>query len=145
MRSLDTQHTCPHIEAGEGRALHSDAVTCCWRLGLLTVFTQIVRFHPETRWGEQGMICRIRWTKSDASGGERERKCWGDETKSRKWPGSCHYLWIIILILSRLSHDSPTLSLASSGPGICCWEPMTRLKRVNKPIRSQQRNYLPLI
>ena len=144
MRSLDTQHTCLHIEAGEGRAVHSDAVTCCWRLGLLTVFTQIVRFHPETCWGEQGDDLQDQVNK-EWRFGKRERKCWGDETKSRKWPGSCHYLWIIILILSRLSHDSPTLSLASSGPGICCWEPMTRLKRVNKPIRSQQRNYLPLI
>ena len=40
MRSLDTQHTCPHIEAGEGgeSCLVSDAVTCCWRLGLFAVY-----------------------------------------------------------------------------------------------------------
>ena len=71
-----TAHMSPHWGWG-GRG----ELSCEWRRDLLLtpgsircVFTQIVRFHPETCWGgSRGMICRIRWTKSDASGGEREK------------------------------------------------------------------------
>ena len=85
------------------------------------------------------MICRIRWTKSDASERTASRwrgKCCDDERQkagSRLW--SCHYLRIIILILSRLSRDSPALSAASSGPrNDGCWDSLITNKKLDKEI-----------
>ena len=121
----DTQHTClQHCWGGGRRPWRHDS--------LLTLSVYLLKYHLDSWRGIGGMmmmICRIRWTKTDAServgvGGKVLRR-W--ETKSRKSLGSRHYLRIIILILSRLSRDTPALSAASSGARYfdCCWDLQT--------------------
>ena len=150
MRSLDTQHTCPHIEAGEGRALQrvtpwlaADARVYSLFLLKLLDFIQRRAEGAAGGWfagsGEQRVTLREERERESV---EAMRQKAGSGPGLVTTYGSLYWY----CLASRMTARHYLRPLPDLGYDRCCrsqWRGLNSLNQTNKPIRNRHRNCPP--